>query len=205
MSEATIPVLIGKDNYLFLSNDANDSVSQFTGETKLGERSIAGWQQHFRSIKRWASDYGYRSAFLVAPAKEYVLTNMMPDHLVRGVDAPIDSFRRIQGAEEVIYPVPILQRMRYYAYDRVDSHWTDAGCSIAAAEVAKFWGFDAAETVQPLSGFRMKMSMGDLGSKFTPPKIDYTLAFDWSIKDIIAFDNMINNHANIRRRATRRC
>ncbi|MBN2714715.1 MAG: hypothetical protein JXX14_02605 [Deltaproteobacteria bacterium] len=177
--------LVGYSGYLFLNNDTNDSVSQYTGEFKAEEKVFTDWEKYFSENKN------ENMQFLLAPAKEELFPDFYP--YPRGTNTFIDQYLKKFG-EHINYPLKELFEYREMAYRSTDTHWSDFGALIAAKTVLQRFGIPHSnQTLNPT--FRVAMTYGDLGNKMKPMQQGPVLKMVNTPNP--AFNNQIPNHGKI--------
>lgn len=190
-------VLEGADDWLFLDNDSNRSVDQYTGQFLMEERHLCTWTNYFTGISDWCSAAGVPWAFLLAPAKEYVLGDKFPHG--RAAVTPVDQFLDRFGSYPLVWPADRLSTQREACYWRGDTHWTDLGGAFAAEMILARLGVDAPIDLGGLR-FRYAHHAGDLGGKFTPKRLNGVFEVEPPlIGHQLVFDNGIHNHGRVRR------
>ncbi len=162
-------VLQGRDGFLFLQNDTNAVLDQVTGKRRLSRAELDAWAVFFEELDATALSRGGEAFYLVAPNKECVHAERLPDGIMVSEERP---FRQIETlvarlglkATRLVYPLDAMRKAAAHpAYPRGDSHWTDYGAMVALAE------FDAVRGVTaepPEHGeYRTEYRNSDLLSK----------------------------------------
>lgn len=193
----TIKVEEGKRNWLYLGNDTNLSSDQYTGKTLLSTQASAQWKDYFNKLESDSLKLGFRWAFLIAPAKEFIFSEYYP--FQKGELTPVDQLIASQYSYgKLVWPYNALDADRELTYWKGDTHWTDYGGAIAARETLKTLGFENCEPDASIKYF-IKCRAGDLGGKFSPPRISPVLTADFTpALEKKIFDNQIHNHGRIR-------
>jgi hypothetical protein len=122
----------GKGGYLFLDNDTNYVISQTTGEYVLDESH--SYRIVFSHLARSiiGSIMGFSYFHIIAPNKETILSNLLPDNIVyegHG-ETPVRKYLKIASrfAEYSLFFDPeILRDNGPGAYTKTDTHWTHQG------------------------------------------------------------------------------
>ena len=189
-------VLRGKHGYLFLNNDTNLSVDQYTGTLKLSDESISCWEQYFKYVCTIARNKSSSWCFLIVPNKEEVLSKHYP--YTRGKVTPIDQFlEAFSDYKEVLYPISELSIDRSLTYYTVDTHWSDYGAYIAAMSVLKIFSLEKYFNYIKCD-YSVKNVLGDLGRKLSPQQFGERLTANFnSYKKNKIFENGIYNHGRI--------
>lgn len=193
----TIKVEEGARNWLFLGNDTNSSVEQYTGHYLLTTQEIEQWKTYFQQLESDSIKIGFNWAFLLAPAKEFIFPEYYP--FKKGEMTPVDQLISSHFSYgKLVWPYDVLSEDRELTYWKGDTHWTDYGGAVAAQETLKTLGFKNYELDLSIQ-YSIKHRAGDLGGKFSPPRIspvptaDFTSVFEKQI-----FDNQVHNHGRIR-------
>ncbi len=197
-----INVLRGSDNWLFLANDTNRSVDQFTGKVTLNEDQIKSWMLFSKKL----SIYQIKTKFLyiIANSKEKVFPQYYPfDMSDRSLTEVVESIF-IENQVEYINPRNVLRRNEY-SYYKTDTHWSDLGAYIAYREVLnKTDNIDYIEEPE----FTDVEVIGDLGSKLSPRErtikkkfkngllIEPNLVFHNKLSKTGAIKVLVNNEIN---------
>lgn len=190
-------VEVGEDGWLFLHNDSNGSVDQYTGRRLLDARELSAWEKYFNGIKTLSKELDFSWVFFIAPGKEFIFPNYYP--FKRATRTPVDQFlEKFQDAAPIIWPEKVLSDDREITYWKGDTHWTDYGAAVGARSILSAFGFNRFERLDTVR-YVIKHRTGDLGGKLTPPKMYSVVLADFGeIPDYKIFDNQIHNHGRIR-------
>lgn len=130
-------VLLGKGNWLFFTDTVND----YTGAGP-DDAVIASAAENLADIAHFCEDNDIDFVFTVAPDKNSIYPEYMPDKYPRGAHPPAE--RLYARLEELSVPYADLHSaftgesdVLYFAYD---SHWTGRGAALAADEILKCLG-----------------------------------------------------------------
>jgi len=167
---ASLKVLEGKQGWLFLDNDTNGSVDQFTGRMRLTPEGVEGWRQYLSQLVVTAESQPW--ALLVAPSKESVMGALY--HPFReGASGPMHQVLALEAAKELVYPVSELKALGDGAFIPTDTHWTHKGALSASLALAERLGLDKAscEAVFAKDRYKVRAMGGDLGNKLTPKQV----------------------------------
>lgn len=159
-----LSVLEGVDGWLFLDNDSNRSVSQFTGETSLSKDMFSKWEGYAEEL----NDYDGVSEliYFIANSKESVVPEFYPYQ--RGIQNICDEVESILLDKKVNYLNPREMMSREDgAYYKTDTHWSDYGGYLGYLAVMERCGF--CEVVKDIAFEEIEVT-GDLGSKLSPVK-----------------------------------
>ena len=128
--------LEGKNGYLFLDNDTNGVIDQITGKTPFLKPKQDQWIRllEARSYLLALSDICY--IFAVAPAKEVVLSEQLPEGILVSEERPAQILcNRLSetGRVNLVYPLNELRDSAspYQTFFVGDTHWTPYGAFIA--------------------------------------------------------------------------
>ncbi|AWB35558.1 glycosyltransferase family 2 protein [Orrella marina] len=162
-------VLKGEHGWLFLDNDTNGSVDQFTGHMRLSTAGLTGWQDYFTEAGKLASKLGVPWALLIAPSKESILGNRYHPRKP-GTAGPIDQVRAISATHPLVYPDDTLRDLGEEAFIPTDTHWSHRGAMHAALELAGRLGVNVHRCKQAFEKdvYALREMGGDLGNKLTP-------------------------------------
>jgi hypothetical protein len=134
-------VLKGRDGFLFLQNDTNGVLDQVQGRRRLTAGELAAWEAFFRDLDAIAVARGAQTFYLVAPNKECVFADRLPDGIALSEDRPVRQIEALVArldlkATRIVHPLEALRRAAAHpAYPRGDSHWSDYGAQLALAEL----------------------------------------------------------------------
>ncbi len=180
--------------HLFLDNDTNRSVDQYTGRLLLDEANQEAWRKYARLALGMD---GPESAFrlLICPAKEEVFQDLYQHR--RAQITPIDQVVDICAGPQLLFPLEALRRDRESSYSTVDTHWSDYGAKIGAIEYLRSVGLSRVVGCLPDDFYQRKV-YGDLGGKVDGGQtgVFMTLAKGYRF-GTPGFDNGIGNHGRI--------
>jgi alginate O-acetyltransferase complex protein AlgJ len=172
MAEVPEPQVIeGSDGWLFLDNDTNRSVDQYTGRLKLDQAGLGRWQAYLDGVRDLAAATGARHAVLFAASKEQVLPEYYPHQ--KGVLTVHEQVLSLCRAEHHVVDTAALlagQADKEACFIKTDTHWTDRGAMLAALAVLECLGLDADTARRHWSGdvYYTLPFAGDLGVKLRP-------------------------------------
>ncbi|RZT97604.1 alginate O-acetyltransferase AlgX-related protein [Rivibacter subsaxonicus] len=167
-----LKVLHGTEGWLFLDNDSNRSVDQFTGRLLLDEPALDQWQAYLDQGLALAASVHARHALVIAPSKEQVLPQHYPHP--RAPLTVLDQVLALARPEHHVVDGAALlaaQPAPEACFMRTDTHWTDRGALQAVLAAIEALGFDAAlaRAAFEADSYRVIRNAGDLGLKFDPP------------------------------------
>ena len=169
-------VIVGKDGWLFF----NDTLDDYTGTQSLTERELFGVIKNIQLMDEYCKLNGRDFAFVIAPNKNSVYGEFMPDYGVKsdyrdalkvmavlkqsGVKTP-DLFDAIGSADEQVY-------------FKHDSHWNSKGAALGADVINKTFG----KNTDFFSGefSKSRVNEGDLYSMLYPALRDTEI--DWCLE-----------------------
>lgn len=170
-------VLIGKDDWFFLDKLElrPGTVECYRSITLFTPRQLEQWKNVLEQRQQWLAARGIHYLFLIAPNKNTIYPEFMPDHIRR-----VHEKSRMDQLLEYLQnhsTVPVLDlrpalkagKTQYPVYSRTDTHWNDYGAYIAYRGIIthisrSFPSFKEAVPL-PLSRFKIEVvnhSGGDL-------------------------------------------
>lgn len=165
-------VIQGTDGWLYLDNDTNRSVDQFTGRLTLDSDCLGRWAAYLDACVRVAGATGARHAVLIAASKEQV----MPEHYphAKGALTVHEQVLGLSGPQHMVLDTAALLRVRedkIQCFIKTDTHWTDRGAMYVALGLITLLGLDADEARKRWSNdmYHTVLFAGDLGAKLVPP------------------------------------
>lgn len=188
-----VQVLEGSSGYLFLDNDDNESVDQYTGTRKIDAENLDAWETYFQAINTRPDSSTSKFVFCIAPAKEYVFPDLYPV-LNSGMTAYGQFKQAFSSVTNMLDPLKSLFHHRQLTYSKNDTHWTDFGAFITAQLICTRLKLPY---VAPSLIYTPEVTTGDLGIKYNPQKLEYSFFADLTNSCIDRFDNMIPVRGNI--------
>jgi hypothetical protein len=186
----------GLADWLFLGNDSNRSIDQYTGRMLMSPDTLLTWEQHCDGMQSIAKTLQCRWALLVAPAKELVFPEFYRH--TAGACTPVEQLQQATVRHNcLVWPLQRLRACRELAYWKGDTHWTDFGASQATAAALEHLGID---TGKLLAGavFRPVQRAGDLGGKCQPKRLFALMDLvNPASRDALVFSNRIHNHSRL--------
>lgn len=164
-------VIVGADGWLYLDNDTNRSVDQFTGRLLLDAEGIGRWSAYLDSCVRIAADTQARHAVLIAASKEQVLAEHYPH--TKSMQTVHEQVLALGRPEHAIVDSAALLRERAdkaSCFIKTDTHWTDRGAMHAALALLARLGLDigVAHGRWADDVYYTMQFAGDLGVKLQP-------------------------------------
>lgn len=193
--EGVFKILQGNDKWLYLDNDTNKSVEQFTGKTKLSWTEKKNWADYANAFSSLALSRAGRSAFLIAPSKEFVVEEQYP--FKKSKHTPLDQLTKlVDDSFSLITPINALKHFEERTFRVCDTHWSCHGARVATMEVAKKLGLDCTpiENLFKKDVYVERVMAGDLGSKIYPTQRhaeDFLTTFNYN--RVVVYDNNLPN------------
>ncbi|MFD3306274.1 alginate O-acetyltransferase AlgX-related protein [Alteromonas macleodii] len=198
--EGALKVIEGHKNWLFLDNDSNKSVEQYTGKIKLTRKERADWKLYFQELERYKDTLGIHICMLIAPSKEMVYSEYYPHKRARVT--PIDQLEKLAPESfDLIIPVKELRSSDKRSYRVCDTHWSHYGAMRASLEVLarQKRNINAIETLFSSDKYRTSHVTGDLGNKVFPlQKHNEEFLASFNHQRFVVFDNQLPNFGRIR-------
>ncbi|MEW6372588.1 MAG: polysaccharide pyruvyl transferase family protein [Pseudomonadota bacterium] len=130
--------LVGKEGWLFLSNDSNACIEQFIGRQRLSKAILDEYQTLYEARQKYLKASGIAYLMAIAPGKEYVYPEYLPDEVVKG-ELPdscaqfIDAVGRSFDNEIINLRSALIEnKHRGPLCYKNDSHWNYLGAMIGA-------------------------------------------------------------------------
>lgn len=168
---AEMQVIRGTDGWLFLDNDTNRSVDQYTGRLQLDDAGLERWQAYLDGCVAIAADVSAPHALVIAASKEQVLPEHYPHQ--KGEKTVHEQVLALCREEHrVLDTVQLLAARpdKEACFIKTDTHWTDRGALAATLALLARLGLDV-ETAQACIAQDVYYTMpfaGDLGGKLSP-------------------------------------
>ena len=195
----------GKDGWLFLAKDSNNTMGQHAGEVLLTDHQLQQWQDLLEQRSAWLNLHGAPYFYMIAPDAHAVYPDMLPDDVVPGPTRPalqvLDYLRERNSFAPVLYPLEELIAARdELVYPKTGSHWSEFGAFVGYRALMK-------EMTEILPVRRLNRSeihvssdprAGDLGLKFDPPvKSSYVYVDVIGASTRYMNDNRVRNHGRL--------
>ena len=134
---------MGKDGWLFLCNDSNGCIEQYTGKIRLSPQLLREYADYYRKIQEYFRHEGIHYLLNIVPGKEYIYPEFLPDSVIAS-NLPTVSDQFITAInpeldENIIDIKPILlaNKLRGQLYLKNDSHWNYLGAMIASKVIVQ--------------------------------------------------------------------
>lgn len=164
-------VIQGAEGWLYLDNDTNRSVDQFTGRLLLDGDGLERWTAYLDACAALAGAVQARHAVMIAASKEQVLPEHYP--YAKGALTVHEQVLGLSRPGHRVFDTAALLRARAdreQCFIKTDTHWTDRGAMLAALELVVLLGLDA-ELARGCWSDDVYYTMpfaGDLGVKLVP-------------------------------------
>jgi|GEM_PF-1496600 len=187
-------VLEGREGWLFLANDTNASVDQFTGKRLLTDDETHQWRRfsaELEPIQRRRS-----LLFLIANSKEKVRPEHYPYE--KASITPTEQVESVLAEEGIFHcnPVAAMQAIPD-SYYPTDTHWSGRGAYLAFVACMRYFGLE--DDFDALYDFEQRELVGDLGSKIDPPakSLSSVAVFRGKSESYCRFSNHLPGTGNI--------
>lgn len=197
--EGKFQILEGKDGWLFLDNDTNKSIEQYTGKLKLSRTAQAEWKEYAVALNNFSRSSGIPVCLLIAPSKEMVYEEYYPFSFSK--KAPIQKLKElIPKSLNFILPIEELRNLEQRSFRVCDTHWTLHGARLAARLVADKLSSRNIDELDVFSNdvYQNRVVSGDLGSKLYPPqRHEEDSLTNFNYRHCVVFDNNIDNFGRV--------
>ncbi|MCD9005782.1 hypothetical protein LDO31_05935 [Luteimonas sp. XNQY3] len=184
----------GLGGHLFLDNDTNRSVDQYTGRLLIDPLQIRGWEAYADALLNL--DNPARSMrLLICPAKEEVFGDVYPHK--RAALTPVDQVLALCPGHLTRFPLDRLREARDTTYSTVDTHWSDQGAMVGAVDYLESIGLERHAGDLP-TRFEARQVYGDLGGKVEGGQHGTFMTLPRDYPQLQpGYDNGIGNHGRI--------
>jgi alginate O-acetyltransferase complex protein AlgJ len=135
---ATSPVpnvLIGRNNWLFFTE--SNLIDDFVGADPFTQSELEIWRSNLEHKRNWLAKQGIRYLFVVAPNKQTIYPEYLPDYLQK--DRGQSRLQQLVAYLKTYSDVSILdlsaalneEKKRHRVYYMTDTHWNDRGAYAA--------------------------------------------------------------------------
>lgn len=167
----TPQVIVGKDGWLFLDPAYDPSLSQSRSDKPFTGEQLARWQQALQVRHDWLAQRGIRYLFVIAPEKQSVYPEYLPDNRrypqISRFDQLVAYLRENSDLEILDLRPPLLEaKQTRRLYFKTDTHWDARGGLVASQAIVRELAKSFPE-MKPLDEsdcvtVRTAMSTGDL-------------------------------------------
>lgn len=134
--------LIGKEGFLFYTHER--SLEYFRGVAPFTPADLSQWQRSLEAREAWLRARGIRFLVVVAPNKETIYPEFMPDiyrplRADSRLDQLLEHLRRSRSSVDILDLREPLRRAKrdVRIYHRTDTHWNDVGAYVAYGEIMR--------------------------------------------------------------------
>ncbi|MGD9975012.1 MAG: hypothetical protein AB7S77_18285 [Desulfatirhabdiaceae bacterium] len=132
--------MIGENGWLFFTSE--NSLEDVLGKVHISEKNLNQWQCALESRKSWLEDQGIRYLLVVAPDKQSIYPEYLPDKIRQRI-APQKRLDQLMEYMQVNSDVPILDLRKplldakqfHQVYYRTDTHWNWQGGWVAYNQI----------------------------------------------------------------------
>lgn len=195
-------VLVGRDGWLFLRGDSNDSVGQHQGRVTFGEEAKGELERLLRRRAEVARNAGAIWLTAIVPDKEILYREHLPADSRPVSRRPVHEFLEIAGRAEAptIYLLDDLEAAKSGGdlYMRIDTHWNHRGAYVASLAICRELerlGLEVAPVEKKWIEWVAAPFRGDLAGKLPRAhpgvNLQARLSRSWSRR---VYDNEVRNH-----------
>ena len=134
-------VLLGKNGWLFYTNDR--AIEDYRGITHFDEETLKEMARSYENKREWLSRKGIKYILVLAPNKETIYGEWMPDFLFKirnrsGMDEIVDYIRENSNVDIIDLRKTLFDnKIREQLYLKTSSHWNDYAAFLAYREIMK--------------------------------------------------------------------
>jgi alginate O-acetyltransferase complex protein AlgJ len=131
----TRKVIVGKQGWLFFGD--RHAVNQYWGRAHFDAQGLERWRSVLEERRRWLAARGSAYLLVIAPEKQTIYPEFMPDAIPRGAppsqtDQLVADLRARSDLDVLdLREVLLAEKRRHQVYHRTDSHWNDTGAYAA--------------------------------------------------------------------------
>jgi alginate O-acetyltransferase complex protein AlgJ len=134
-------VIVGKNGWLFLGNDYNQTINQYRGIKQLKEKELVNWFSFFENIDAYLANQDIPLYIMIPPDKHRIYPEFLPDHLsIKGI-SPYEQILAKNKNLQIIDLFNTLQKRKekseHLLYYKTDSHWNFYGAYLAYQKLIK--------------------------------------------------------------------
>jgi hypothetical protein len=198
-------VVVGRDNRLFLTNDANDTIGQITGKRALPMADLfrcAFAHRNRRMFGELVARFSYKHA--VIPSKEVVCKASLPDYITFEEQGPRPIRQYLESAAATLWrpfydPMILQDDPTAKLFADTDSHWTHVGALryFSAFLQLEFPRLYALLDSIPMRRFKASQQC-DLALKLEMPPEEIEIIAPQRTNAKLVFENAIGNEGCVR-------
>ena len=131
----TAKVLVGQDHWLYFVGEQN--LADLRGRAALDDQTLGAWYQTIEAKRSWLAARGIGYVFIVAPNKEAIYPEHLPQSIVRGAPMRLDQLSAYLTSRGEpawlgdLRPVLTGQKSNLPLYIPIDVHWNAYGSYLA--------------------------------------------------------------------------
>src|SRR5712692_3713842 len=135
----TPSVILGRSGWLFFAGD--EALASYRAVQPFTEAELAAWQRRIETRRDWLAERGIRFLVVIAPNKETIYPEFMPESLnrVRSVTRldQLVAHLRAHSSVAIVDPRDALRSAKAggILYLRTDTHWNDVGAWLLYREI----------------------------------------------------------------------
>ncbi len=157
-----IPVLVGRDGWLFFTGDSN--LESCRCSRPFSNRAMEDWAQALEERQRWLAAQGIQYLVYFAPDKHTIYPEQVPAAMRRlSPQSRLEQFLEFMAARQTVRivdvrPVLLSAKQDMLVYHKTDTHWTSYGAFVAYQQVMRQlqdWFPELAPA--PLANYRVTM------------------------------------------------
>lgn len=170
-------VLIGKKGWLYYAGE--NSLDYYRAISQLDPSQLETWRSILDGKRNWLANKKIAYAFMVAPSKESIYPEYIPDRIVKtGGPVIFDQLNDYLGKRSDFRIVDVRNtliagKQRSPVYHIADTHWTEFGAYLAYSQLIASLGITTQHlSPMPLDTFiltEVKKSSGDLANMTAVP------------------------------------
>ena len=177
-------VLIGKDGWLFYHGTLND----YLGESAFTEREVYIITHNLKLIQNYAADTGAEFLFVIAPNKNSLYGNYMPDNYIKSKSNNAEAVLQnlSENGVNTINLYTVFNSQSEELYLKRDTHWNNKGAFLVYNAVTEYLGF---ENNQNFEWIGKNDYRGDLDEMYFPAYATYEMQYYKNTEDNYTFVN----------------
>ncbi len=155
--------LTGKKGWFFLCNDTNGCMEQYQGLKTFSEHDLQNFKRVLESRKQFYESQGVAYIFAVAPNKESIYPEFLPDEIEKSSEGtPFERLLAYMAANSDFEILDlslalVAAKPHHRLYQKTDTHWNHIGAFAAyRAIMRKIRQVFPNVTAQSIDAFRLK-------------------------------------------------
>jgi hypothetical protein len=123
-------VIVGRHNFLFLTGDSDADAAR--ADVPYTDAELSQWAAELDARRSWLARRGAKFLFVIAPDKQSIYPEMLPDRSKAGRERPVGQLVRYlaqHSQADVLDLRPLLvgAKAQGQTYWRTDTHWSNEG------------------------------------------------------------------------------